>query len=435
MSNWSGMRSRFPVVDATAGRDRMSGIVHYAMVLLMGLTVAAGCGQRSDRVVAVAVHPIKPRIVYIVTEEAVYKTRDGGQTWARVSESLSRVRVMNVTIDPQFPANIFAGTFAGGVYKSPDGGRRWLPRNAGLQKGTISTNVNQVVFHPTDTQILYAATTVGVFKSTDGGQSWNERMRDMTEINFIVTLAVDPVRPARLYAGTSGGVYRSGNGANSWTKINHGLVPDDATMASMALGINTLLIDPANPDIVYAGSTRGLFRTLNKGEAWTQMAADLGPLYVSSLVFAHGNSRHLYMGTSRGIFESRDRGLTWVARNDGLDNLNIRAIAGHPENPRVFYVGTNGGGLFRSQDGGEFWTHLPLARKSQEDVVGNAMPRLSPLAPAAPVGPHRGVDGDSSGDGVSSHRGSTSISNTETGIAMCQFSSTAGCNSPIRPMV
>ncbi len=341
----------------------MNSFVRHAIVLLMVLTVPAGCSQRSDRVVAVAVHPTKPHIVYVVTEEAVYKTRDGGQAWARLSEGLNRVRVMNVAIDPRFPASIFAGTFAGGVYQSPDGGRRWLPRNAGLQKGTISVNVNQLVFHPTDVQTLYAATTVGVFKSTDGGQSWNERMRDMTEINFIVALAVDPVHPDVLYAGTSGGVYRSIDGADSWTKINHGLVPDDATMASMALGINTLLMDPTNSDILYAGSTQGLFKTLDRGEVWTAMATALGPLYVSSLGFAHGNNRILHMGTSRGMFASQDGGHTWMAHNDGLSNVNIRAIAVHPSNPLVLYVGTNGSGLFRSHDGGHSWTHLPLVRK------------------------------------------------------------------------
>ncbi len=347
----------------------MNGVVRHTIVLVTVLAVAAGCSQRSDRVVSVAVHPAKPHILYVVTEEAVYKTRNGGQAWTRLTEGLSRVRVMNVAIDPQFPASVFAGTFADGVYQSPDGGRRWLPRNVGIRKGTISANVNHLAFHPTDTQTLYAATTVGVFKSTDGGQSWNERMRGMTEINFIVTLAVDPVRPASLYAGTSGGVYRSVDGADSWTKINHGLVPAEATMASMALGINTLLIDPTNSDVIYAGSTRGLFKTLNRGEAWTKMTVALGPLYVSSLGVARGNTHRLilYMGTSRGMFESSDGGHTWNARNDGLTNVNIRSIAIHPDHPRVLYVGTNGSGLFRSHDGGHSWTHLSLAVRETED--------------------------------------------------------------------
>ena len=340
----------------------MKTVVRQAIVFLM-MVGMLGCSQRSDRVVAVVIHPAKPELVYLATEEAVYKTRDGGRAWKRLAEGLSRVRVMNLAIDPQLPANVFAGTFADGVYKSPDGGRRWLPRNAGIQKGTISANVNQLVFDPTDSQILYAATTVGVFQTRDAGQSWTERMRGMTEISFIVALAVDPSRPHILYAGTSGGVYRSVDGADHWTKVNNGLVPDDAKLASMALGVNRLLIDPAEPDVVYAGTTQGVFKTLNKGEAWARLATGLGELYVSSLVLEPGNGQQLYMGTSKGIFQSRDGGQTWSATNDGLDNRNIRAIAMDPHDSRVLYVGTNGSGLFRSQDGGESWTHIPLTPK------------------------------------------------------------------------
>lgn len=342
----------------------MKFVVRHAVVLLMMVSLLPGCTQRSDRVVAVAVHPGKPKLVYVATEEAVYKTRDGGHVWKRLSEGLSRVRVMNLVIDPRLPANVFAGTLADGVYKSPDGGRRWLPRNAGIQKGTISANVNQLVFDPADSQTLYAATTVGVFQTKDAGQSWTERMRGMTEINFTVALAIDPVRPNILYAGTSGGVYRSLDGADHWTKINNGLVPDDAKMASMALGVNRVIIDHANPDVVYAGTTQGVFKTLNKGEVWSRLAADLGELYVSSLVLEPGNGQHLYMGTSKGLFQSRDGGHTWNATNEGLDNLNIRAIAMDPHDFRVLYVGTNGSGLFRSQDGGESWTHVPMVPRA-----------------------------------------------------------------------
>ncbi len=333
------------------------------MAVVIGAVVSmVACSQRSDRVAAIAVHPTKPHIIYVATEEAVYKTYDGGQVWERLTEGLSRIRVMNLAIDPLLPANVFAGTLADGVYKSPDGGRRWLPRNAGIQKGTISANVNQLVFHPTDTQILYAATTVGVFRSTDGGQSWTERMNGMKEINFVVALAIDPQHPNILYAGTSGGVYRSFDGSENWVKINAGLVPDDAKMASMALGVNRLVIDPSNTDIVYAGTTKGLYKTSNKGEHWSDITAGIGEPYVSSLLVNPQNAAHLYLGTSEGIYESLDGGETWLPKNNGLENLNIRALAMDPKDPRILYCGTNGSGLYKSRDGATSWNSISLTR-------------------------------------------------------------------------
>ena len=333
-----------------------------ALTLFIAIFTLAGCSQRSDRVAAVVVHPIKPNIIYMATEEGVYKTRDGGKGWKRLDKGLRRIRAMNLAIDPLLPANVFAGTLTDGVYKSPDGGRRWLPRNAGIQKGTISANVNQLAFHPRDTQTLYAATTVGVFRTMDGGQLWQERMNGMNEINFIVALAVDPEHPNILYAGTSGGVYRSFDGAESWIKINNGLVPDDAKMASMALGVNKLVIDPFNTDIVYAGTTKGLFKTSNKGESWSKIQGNFTKPYISSLVIDPSNTSHLYVGTSEGIFESKDGGKVWIPKQEGLGNLNIRVLVMDPLNFQTLYCGTNGGGLHKSGDGGNSWIPIPLTR-------------------------------------------------------------------------
>ncbi|RMH04231.1 MAG: hypothetical protein D6704_11525 [Nitrospirae bacterium] len=324
------------------------------------LLLVLGCSQRSDRVVSIAVHPVKPSILYIATEEAVYKSRDYGQTWIRLNTELSRTRVMNLLIDPMLPANVYAGTLADGVYKSPDGGRHWFPHNQGIQKGTISVNVNQLVAHPRNSEILYAATTVGVFRSTDGGKSWVERMHGMKEINFVVTLAIDPQHPNIIYAGTSGGVYRSMDATEHWEMINRGLVPEDAKMASMALGVNTLAIDPLQTDVVYAGTTQGLFKTHNKGENWSKIDRGVRDLYVSSVVIDPGNPSHLYIGTSQGVFESKDGGETWEPRNEGLGNLNVRTVVMAPQDSRILYCGTNGGGLYTSRDAAKHWVSLPL---------------------------------------------------------------------------
>lgn len=319
-----------------------------------------GCGSRDDTVVSIAIHPIKNNIMYVATNEAVYKTRDRGESWNRLNGELQRTRVINLAIDPLLPANVFAGTMSDGVYKSPDGGRRWLVHNAGIQKGTISVNVQDLVFNPRNTQALYAATTVGIFRSTDGGQSWTERMAGMTEVNFVVSLALDPEFPNIVFAGTSGGMYRSVDATESWVKINSGLVPDTAKMASMALGVNVIVIDPLTTETIYVGTTKGLFKSNNRGDSWDRIQGNLSDQYISTLVIDPNNPKLLYTGTSERIHKSRDAGAHWQSLAQGLESHNIRIIHMDPKDPQTLFCGTNGGGLYQSTNGGETWVRLPI---------------------------------------------------------------------------
>ncbi|MGB0909910.1 MAG: WD40/YVTN/BNR-like repeat-containing protein [Nitrospirales bacterium] len=327
-------------------------------ILLLNMLPA--CGNHSDTVVSIALHPTKANIVYLATDEAVYKSRDTGQSWQRFQGELTRTRVISLAIDPELPANIFAGTNGDGTYKSPDGGRSWHQFNKGLHKGTISAIVNQVVFHPHNSQTLYAATTVGVFQSTDGGRTWAERISGMTEINFVVSLAIDPMEPKTMYAGTTGGVYRTKNGAENWVKVTEGMVAFDAKMASMAMGVNSLAIDPSQTNIVYAGTTQGLFKSTNRGNNWTKFGTALGESYVSAIQLDPSNTQIIYLATSEGVKKSTDGGKQWKLKSEGLEATSIRSIQLHPQDVNTLYIGTNGGGLYRSIDAGNTWSHLPL---------------------------------------------------------------------------
>lgn len=331
------------------------------------LIVSNGCGRPSDAIVAIALHPTNPGIIYVATNESVYKSRDRGATWERMATDLSSYRVLSLALDPQHPATVYAGTMFDAVYKSPDGGQHWMPHNAGL-KEHVSV-VNQFVFDPRDSDTIYTATTVGVFRSTDAGRLWDERMVGMKEVHIVVTVAIDPLRPSILYAGTTGGAYRSSDGGGRWQKINNGLIPSQILDASLALGVNTLVIDPQQTDIIYAGTTKGLFQSLNGGETWTRIGTTMPDQYISSLAIDRNDSRILYAGSRAGIQKSSDSGRSWSAMNVGLESINIRTIAITPLDSHILYAGTNGSGLYMSENGGEIWTHIPLRLKATESTV------------------------------------------------------------------
>ena len=157
----------------------------------------------------------------------------------------------------------------------------------------------------------------------------------------------------------------------TWKKINNGLIPESELMASMALGVNVIEIDRTNPHVVYAGTTKGLYRTANKGEEWQRIGESIPEPFVSSIVIHPSDSTILYIGGPAGVWKSADGGHTWKATNDGLASLNIRALAMEPKNARTLYAGTNGSGLYRSVDAGERWAAMPLqtAAKPREPAT------------------------------------------------------------------
>jgi photosystem II stability/assembly factor-like uncharacterized protein len=346
--------------------DKLQTNLWLARSLLVSVSVALwsatviGCGESSDTIASVALHPTNPNIIYAVTNEAVYKTRDGGRTWEKFPPFSSR-RVTTVVVDPQLPATVYAGTMGDAVYKSPDGGQHWLPHNVGLKEHV--SYVNQFVFHPVEHETIYVATTVGVFRTSDGGRTWEEQMTGMKEVHIVVTLAMDPRNPRVLYAGTTGGAYRSRDGAASWQRVNRGLIPEERLDASLALGINTLVVDPMNPNSVYAGTTNGLFKTTDQADSWVRIGQALPDQFISSLLVHPKQPGVLYVGGRAGVHRSADGGRTWDAMNQGLATLNIRTLVMSPHDPQLLYVGTNGSGLYRSTDGGATWTRIPLTAK------------------------------------------------------------------------
>jgi photosystem II stability/assembly factor-like uncharacterized protein len=327
----------------------------------LSFATLAACGDSSDTITSIALHPTNPNIVYVATNDAVYKTRDGGESWEQFPTFSSR-RITTLAIDPQLPATVYTGTMGDAVYKSPDGGQHWLPHNVGLKEHV--SYVNQFVFHPVRTEIIYLATTVGVFRTTDGGRIWKEQMAGMKEVHIVVALAMDPKNPHLLYAGTTGGSYRSRDGAVSWQKVNSGLIPEEVLDASMALGVNQLVVDPVDSMIVYAGTTNGLFKTTDQADSWTRIGQALPDQYISGLVIHPTQHSILYIGGRAGVQKSADGGRNWQAMNKGLATLNIRTLVMSPRDPQLLYAGTNGSGLYRSTDGAGTWTRIPLAAKA-----------------------------------------------------------------------
>jgi photosystem II stability/assembly factor-like uncharacterized protein len=331
------------------------------LLLVLSSSVLLGCG-RSDAIVVIALHPKNPNILYVATNDYIYKTRDGGNTWENLSRGMSHSRVISMTIDPLYPATVYAGTKGDAVFKSYDGGQRWASQRAGLDDVTVSSVVNQFVFDPEDHDHLFVATTMGIFESRNGGESWKKRMDGMKEVLMVVTVAMDPVHTNILYAGTSGGVYKSVDRAARWQKVNNGLVAPEILQSSRALGVTVMQVDPFASDTVYAATLNGIYKTVDAAKSWTRIAGSLSDQMISAMVLDRSTPDVLYVANRQGVHRSVDGGLTWTPVNKGLATLNVRALVQSPTDAKVWYVGTNGSGLYRSADGGDTWVSMPPVR-------------------------------------------------------------------------
>ncbi|UVT15322.1 MAG: hypothetical protein H8K04_16130 [Nitrospira sp.] len=329
------------------------------VVVLVLAAALAGCG-RSDAIVVIQLHPQNPDIIYVATNDYIYKSRDGGQTWANLSQGMSYSRVIAMAIDPAYPATVYAGTKGDAVYKSHDGGQRWTSMRTGLDDATITSVVNQFLFDPADAQHIFLATTMGVFETRNGGEQWKKKMEGMKEVLMVVTLGMDPTRPAILYAGTSGGVYKSIDQGGHWEKVNNGLVPPDMLKTSRALNVTSILVDPSEPDTVYAATLAGLYKTTDAAKAWKRIGESLADQMIVGMVLDRARRGVIYITGRDGVHQSEDGGLTWKAINSGFATTNVRTIAQSATDPKVFYAGTNGSGLYRSKDAGDTWELMPV---------------------------------------------------------------------------
>lgn len=326
-------------------------------VLLLSLGLF-GC-DRSEPIVVIQLHPKNPDILYVTTNDYIYKSRDGGQTWANISKGMSHSRVIAMAVDPSYPATVYAGTKGDAVYKSYDGGQRWASMRSGLDDATISSVVNQFVFDPYDSNHIFVATTMGIFETKSGGGNWTKKMEGMKEVLMVVSLAMDPKRPAILYAGTSGGVYKTVNEGGHWEKVNNGLVPPEMIKSSRALNVTSIQVDPFEPETVYAATLSGLFKTTDGAKSWMRMGESLSDQMIMAMIVDRSKKGVVYITGRDGIHRSDDGGVTWKTLNKGFTSTNIRSIAQSATDPDLFYAGTNGSGLYRSRDGGETWEPMP----------------------------------------------------------------------------
>jgi photosystem II stability/assembly factor-like uncharacterized protein len=298
-------------------------------------------GQPVASIGALAVAPSNPQVIYAGTGESdirtdlasgdgVYRSADGGKTWANVGLRDTR-QISRIVVDPKNADVVYVGALGHaygpnperGVYKSTDGGKTWAHV---LDQGP-EIGVSDLAMAAGKPEILFAGTwqahrppwsvygpleggKSGIFRTADGGASWTQLkgngLPDGDWGRVGVTVSGDGRRVyALLDAGKKSGLYRSDDGGDSWTLAN-----GDSRLTSRSWYFNQPTIDPQNPDVVYVPNV-ALYRLDDGGKNLSIVRGAPGGDDYHQLWIDPANSSRMVLATDQGSSVSVDGGQTW----------------------------------------------------------------------------------------------------------------------------
>ncbi len=160
-----------------------------------------------------------PGVFYLVGWQGLFRTENGGATWSELGTGQSDPTVTRLVIDSQTPTQLMA-VDGGNVWLSPDSGRRWEVRSAGLPVGQIQV----AAFDPGQPDGLWAAGANQVFASDDAGATWRRAGQPLPEAGTEIRgIAVDARDRAHIVLTTHRGLYASRDGARTWDLLTDNL--------------------------------------------------------------------------------------------------------------------------------------------------------------------------------------------------------------------
>src|SRR6266516_1832647 len=297
------------------------------------------------------------------------------------------------------PMVFYFGGTGGGVWKTTDGGINWEAVSDGSVFGTGS--VGAIGLSDSDPNTVYVGMGEspirgnvshgdGVYKSTDAGKTWKRvGLEDTRQISRI---RVHPKNPEIVYVAAQGhvwapnqqrGVFRSKDGGKIWDKV---------LFRSDKAGACDLIIDPANPNNIYAGfwevyrkpwtlesggAGSGIFKSTDGGDTWSEITRNQGlpkgKIGIVGITVSPANPDRLWAiveAEDGGVFRSDNGGKTWAKVNEER-RLRQRAwyytrIYADPKNPDTVYVLNTG--FYKSNDGGRTYTSISVPHGDNHDL-------------------------------------------------------------------
>ncbi len=326
--------------------------------------------------------------VYVATASGgILKTTNNGASWVNIFKDQPSIPVGDIAIDRSNTNLMYAGTgeansssqsFRGdGIYKSTDGGTTWT--HAGLE---LSAYIGRIVIDHSNPERVFVAACGnlftpdehrGVYRTTDGGNSW-ERVLFVNDSTSAIDIVQHPTNPDILYAamwermrglnyrrsfGPGSGIWKSTDGGDTWAELSSGLPQGDET------GRIGLAIAESSPSTLYAFYDNqfevAVYKTQNSGQSWTRtndgnlqgMNSTFGWYFGQIRVHPDDPQKLFVMGVY--LYTSDNGGNTWYETGYEM-HVDHHAMTFHPVTNRI-YEG-NDGGLYFSDNNGSGWLYM-----------------------------------------------------------------------------
>lgn len=335
----------------------------------------------------ITINPRHPDHWFVTDWYAIHQTFDGGRNWYLAIDGAEVTVIHVLQQDPANPERVHLGMADNGYLRSEDGGRSFVPRRF----KTGADNIKSLSLSPVNPDLLYATGPAGwgwranrVFVSKDGGEHWDPLpqtgLPDPARHN-INTVVVDPANPEHVYIAVSGpvapnggGPYRSLDGGQTWTWFGEGL-PEGASFYREMIWDSgpELAVAPGGNDLVTLSREHGpAYRWQVSEGRWMPLPFTRpGTAYSVRLIHA-GEPAFLVARQGDGVYRLGRDDADWTL----LLEADVSHLATDMAHPARMAAATNDGILY-SADHGNNWTvldrSLPFRRHNTLAFAGDRL--------------------------------------------------------------